>query len=72
MEGVESLSKSIMYLLKAENRIRSFWEDRQSPQLKAGEESPDFTGEGASERLGAERLRKVQQKIFRAPQGATG
>jgi len=29
------------------------------------EESPDFTGEDASETLGAARLRKVQQKTFR-------
>jgi hypothetical protein len=30
-----------------------------------GEESLDFVGEDTSERLGAERLRKVQQKTHR-------
>jgi len=30
-----------------------------------GEESPDFTGEDTSERLGAVRLRRVPQKIVR-------
>ncbi len=30
-----------------------------------GEESPDLIGEDTSEMLGAVRLRKVQQKIYR-------
>jgi len=34
-------------------------------KVPKGEESPDFAGEDTSERLGALRLRKVQQKISR-------
>ncbi len=40
------------------------WESRQSPRFFE-EESLDFAGSDASERLGAERLRKVSQKTFR-------
>src|SRR5262245_42536535 len=45
------------------------WEDRAAAAAsqQAGEESLDFAGEDTSERLGAERLRKVSQKTCRCP-----
>ncbi len=47
----------------------NFRESRQSLLQCVAEESPDFARRDASETLGAERLRKVQQKTHRVPNG---